>query len=143
MKPTPNPLTEPYRLPHKVIWGTRGNNGAFQFPNPTPGQPSLRVVASNGQGSGWEHVSVSTATRCPTWDEMCYIKSLFWRDREAVVQYHPPKDDNRSYHPFCLHLWRPVNGQFPMPDPDLVAPAKGETMQDTMRRRPDNWIKEL
>lgn len=32
MRPTPNPLVEPYRL-QGGIWGNSGHNGAFQFPN--------------------------------------------------------------------------------------------------------------
>ena len=39
----------------------------------------------------WEHVSVSLPDRCPTWEEMCFIKDLFWNSDECVVQYHPPK----------------------------------------------------
>ena len=49
---------------------------------------SLRIQASDG--GGWDHVSVSLATRCPTWDEMCYVKSLFFMPHEAVMQLHPP-----------------------------------------------------
>ena len=40
-------------------------------------------------GSGWDHVSVSYRNRCCTWEEMCQIKDMFFRDDETVVQYHP------------------------------------------------------
>lgn len=94
-----------------------GNNGAFLIPT-RPGQPPLRVIASDGEG--WEHVSVSLPNRCPTWDEMCKVKGLFWDDEDCVVQFHPPKRDYVNLHPYCLHLWRPVGVTIPLPDLALV-----------------------
>ena len=67
----------------------------------------LTVIASFG--GGWDHVSVSKATRCPTWEEMCYVKDIFFNDDEVVIQYHPAKENYINNHPFCLHLWRPQN----------------------------------
>lgn len=64
---------------------------------------------------GWEHVSVvvqpksKKATRCPTWEEMCFIKDQFWKENQEVVQFHPAKSEYVSAHDFCLHLWRPIN----------------------------------
>lgn len=97
--------------------GSTGNNGAFLIPT-RPGQPPLRVTASDGEG--WEHVSVSLPNRCPTWDEMCKVKGLFWDDEDCVVQFHPPKRDYVNLHPYCLHLWRPVGVTIPLPDLALV-----------------------
>jgi len=65
----------------------------------------MQVRISNG--GGWDHVSVSFKTWCPTWEEMCQVKRWCFRDDEAVMQLHPPKSDYRDAHPFCLHLWRP------------------------------------
>jgi len=96
---------------------TAGNNGAFLIPT-RPGQPPLRVIASDGDG--WEHVSVSLPNRCPTWDEMCKVKALFWDDDDCVVQFHPPKSDYVNLHPYCLHLWRPVGTPILLPDQALV-----------------------
>ena len=93
-----------------------GNNGAFEV-RLRHGQ-SVFVIASDGLG--WEHVSVSRTDRCPTWDEMCQVKAMFWDDEDCVVQFHPPRSEYVDNHPFCLHLWRPVNGAFPMPDSILV-----------------------
>ena len=64
----------------------------------------LRVIASNDLG--WEHVSVSLQDRCPTWEDMSYVKKLFWSDDDLVVQMHVPKSDYVNCHPHCLHLWR-------------------------------------
>ncbi|MGE0289543.1 MAG: hypothetical protein AB7P16_24915 [Bradyrhizobium sp.] len=93
-----------------------GNAGAFFIPNGL-GKPPLAVIASDGEG--WEHVSVSLATRCPTWDEMCGVKSLFWDPDDCVVQFHPPQSDYVNNHPHCLHLWRPVGREIPRP-PSLM-----------------------
>ena len=78
---------------------------------------SFFCIASNG--GGWEHVSVSPCNKnrktCPTWEEMCAIKDMFFEPEEAVVQYHPPKSEYVDNHPYCLHLWRPTDGEIQRP----------------------------
>ena len=69
------------------------------------GSANLRIMVS--EGGGWDHVSVSLATRCPTWEKMCWVKDLFFEPHEAVMQLHPAKSEYVNYHEFCLHLWRP------------------------------------
>lgn len=83
-----------------------GNNGLFRIGRMT-------IIASDGEG--WEHVSVSFPDRCPTWDEMCAVKSLFWGESDTVLQFHPPKAEYVNHHPYCLHLWREsgVNAETP------------------------------
>jgi hypothetical protein len=80
------------------------------------------VIAS--WGMGWEHVSVSIPQqqRCPIWSEMCYIKSLFWNDDETVIQYHPAKQDYVNFHPFVLHLWKPIGIELPKPPSIMIGP---------------------
>jgi hypothetical protein len=73
------------------------------------GNARLTVIASDG--GGWDHVSVSLPTRTPSWEEMCAIKDLFFEPTECVMQLHPPKDENISNHPYCLHLWRPQTAE--------------------------------
>ncbi len=65
----------------------------------------------------WEHVSVTVAKqqRCPTWSEMCAVKSLFWTERETVLQFHPPQVDYINKHNYCLHLWRLVGTNHELP----------------------------
>lgn len=94
-----------------------GNNGAFRLPA-RPGEIPLLVVASDGEG--WEHVSVSLPTRCPTWAEMCRVKGYFWDDTDCVVQFHPPQSENISNHSYCLHLWRKVDSEFELPPSWMV-----------------------
>ena len=91
-------------------------NGCFIVP--LKHQQKLRIIASDG--FGWEHVSVSRRDRCPTWDEMCLVKALFWDDDDCVIQYHPPRSEYVNNHPYCLHLWRPIGVPLPMPPSILV-----------------------
>ena len=78
-------------------------------------------ASDDGLGD-WEHVSVSLRDRCPTWDEMCFVKDLFWMDGECVVQFHPHKSEYINMHPLCLHLGKPVN---PRPLPPSIAVGIG------------------
>lgn len=82
----------------------------------------LLVIASSSLG--WEHVSVSLKDRCPTWEEMCYIKNLFWEKEDTVVQYHPAESDYVNLHPYCLHLWSPTMQALPIPPSILVGPKR-------------------
>ncbi len=66
---------------------------------------------------GWDHVSVTILNheRCPTWEEMCWVKGLFFRPSECVVQFHPSEDDYVNCHPYCLHLWKPQGREIVTP----------------------------
>ena len=66
-------------------------------------------------GGGWDHVSVSYRNRCPSWEEMCKIKDVFFRDDECCVEYHPAKKDYVNFCDTCLHIWRPQNETLPTP----------------------------
>ena len=103
-----------------------GNNGAFILPaRICPRKSQLNIIASDGDGEGiakhpWEHVSISNHKRCPYWDEMCFVKGLFWDDEDVVVQFHPRKSQYVNNHPNCLHLWRPVGIDIPVPPMGFV-----------------------
>ncbi len=86
-------------------------NGAFVIGD-------LHIIISDGKG--WDHISVSCQDRCPTWDEMCKVKDIFFDVDECIMQLHPPKKDYINYHPFCLHLWRPHFTEIPMPPKDMI-----------------------
>ena len=95
-----------------------GNKGAFSV---VYYGEELRIIANDAslESEYWEHVSVSARRRCPTWEEMCYVKSLFWDDEDRVLQMHPPKSEYVNVHPHCLHLWRhtalDITARWPMP----------------------------
>jgi hypothetical protein len=104
-----------------------GVSGCFRVPC---GNVVLTVVASDGNPNcgldletGWEHVSVSLPDRCPTWEEMDHVRSLWWRADEAVMQLHVPRHLHVNCYPFCLHLWRPLRATIPLPPPELVGPV--------------------
>jgi hypothetical protein len=112
-------VPEKYRLKTGPMWSdeTNGNNGQF-IVNSIKLKTNILCQASDG--FGWEHVSSSTIKRCPTWEEMCFIKDLFWDDEYCIIQYHPPKSEYINNHPYVLHLWRPINEEIPRPPKILV-----------------------
>lgn len=102
-----------------------GNNGFFVIPHHRIKDHGYGVQMSDGEG--WEHASITIqctfkrmVERCPTWEEMCYIKNLLWDQEDVVIQYHPPASEYVNNHPYCLHLWRPINMELPRPHPSLV-----------------------
>lgn len=120
MSPFPK-MPEQYRVRHGAMGTEPGcmSHGAFIVPaKPEDDGMLMRIIAAAGMG--WEHVSVSFAHRCPTWDEMCWVKSLFWLPEDCVVQYHPPESEYVNEHPYCLHLWRPIGVKLPLPPSIMV-----------------------
>lgn len=103
----------------RKVYGQNGDAGNGCFKVFVKGL-SFLAVASNGLG--WDHVSVSPCNKkrqaCPTWEEMCAIKEMFFEPEECVVQYHPPKSQYVNIYPYCLHMWRPNNGK------ELITPNK-------------------
>ena len=82
-----------------------------------PYKPALVIWS---WGGGWDHVSVSFRDRCPTWDEMCRVKDMFFYPDECCVEYHPAKADYVNICNTCLHIWRPQNVELPKPPKELV-----------------------
>jgi hypothetical protein len=87
---------------------------------------ALRIMSSGTgrEADGWEHVSISTQKRPPNWQEMCFVKDLFWDEDEIALQYHPPKWAYVNHHPYCLHLWKPLNEVIPLPPTWMVGPLQ-------------------
>lgn len=117
---------EQFRFSHPSMGGHQSHRGdtfgCFVIPAfNAPRKRRLRIIATDGdagaEDTGWEHVSVSldSTKAIPTWDEMCYVKNLFWDGSECVVQFHPAKSDHINIHNGCLHLWHCRKQQFPMP----------------------------
>lgn len=87
----------------------------------TAGSTVIKVLCSNG--FGWDHVSVSLKDRCPTWEEMEFVREICFLPEETAMQLHVPDSDHISHHPYCLHLWRPQQGEIPRPPGWMVAPV--------------------
>ncbi len=95
-----------------------GNNGVF-----TIGHGTLIFTCIVSDGMNWEHVSVrSHGRRLPTWEEMCFIKDMFWDKEDVVMQLHPPKSEYVNCHPDVLHLWRPIGITIPRPPTIMIGP---------------------
>lgn len=101
-----------------------GGFGIIKLPrNNRKGYKKATIIWS--WGMDWEHVSVSPIDgSMPTWDDMCFIKDMFWEAEDCVVQYHPPKSQYVNNMPNCLHLWKPADAEIPMP-PSILTGLKG------------------
>lgn len=95
-----------------------------KFAVPLSRDRTRKLVCIAVRNEGWEHVSVHLEveheTFIPSWNEMCFIKSLFWDAEDVVMQLHPRESEYKNVHPSVLHLWRPMDGEIPTPPRDLV-----------------------
>ena len=93
--------------------GAGGSDVGGCFTMPSANGVMLRCLAAVGEG--WDHVSVSTTLRCPTWSEMEQVKRAFFHEHETAMQLHVPPTSHINVHPYCLHLWRPHDVDIPRP----------------------------
>ncbi len=124
MRKSPNTLVEKYRRSKAGLLSSsvlNGNNGIFVIP-----RNGVRLLCVVSDQLGWDHISVTVKTkkmtqikRCPTWDELSFLKDLFFEPEEVVVQLHVPDADHISVHDYCLHLWRKQGQEHPLP-PSLM-----------------------
>lgn len=87
-------------------------------------------------GAGWEHCSVSITDRykrCPSWEQMSFIKDSFWNDDECCIEYHPAKKDYVNNHEYCLHIWKPIDQEIPTP-PSLMVGLKKDYSPEEMTK---------
>lgn len=120
-----NQAIEKYRF-HGGPMGSNksdGNNGVFEITGPL----GLRLICLVSDGDGWDHVSVEVEwlgphvkRRLPRWEEMCFIKDLFFEEDEVAIQIHPAKKNYINVHPWVLHLWRPQWTSVPLPPLKMV-----------------------
>ena len=103
-----------------------GGAGIIRLPrNNKTGFTKATIIWS--WGMDWEHVSVCPFNgSMPTWDDMCFIKDMFWNEEDCVIQYHPPKSEYVNNMPNCLHLWKPIKETIPMP-PSILTGIKNKT----------------
>lgn len=91
----------------------------------------LTIIGSDGRDwdacglphPAWEHVSVSREIATPSWECMEFVRRLFWDDHETVIQLHPPLASYVNHHPHCLHLWKPIGIEIPLPPSITVGPS--------------------
>jgi hypothetical protein len=96
--------------------------GVFRIPGRAANGRILYIIANDGTETQWDHVSISlpdSPAKCPSWEEMCIVKGLFWDATDCVVQFHPPESEYVNIHKGCLHLFR-FQGEFPTPPKILI-----------------------
>jgi hypothetical protein len=117
-----------YRERHPTLGKSEPDTLYGYFVVPNNGGPALRVISSGAKGDDpenrWEHVSVSLQDRCPTWEEMCKIKALFWEPYETVLQFHPSEIHYVNCHQYCLHLWKKCGENHELPPAWMIGPTK-------------------
>lgn len=108
---------EIYRAPHPLgLPHAKGDDyGWFEI-----SRGKYRLYAQASSDEKWEHVSVSKRHECPSWDDMCFVKDLFWGPDECVVQFHPRESEYVNMAKNCLHLWKQVGVAFPEPEKSRV-----------------------
>lgn len=113
----------------RIAWQNVTEDGAAGFIS-MPSRWVGSIIVSTG--AGWEHVSVSPNRKSlvPSWEDMCFIKDLFWNEDESVIEIHPPKADYVNNMPNCLHLWRCSYKEMVLPPSILVGIKKGQTSSD-------------
>lgn len=100
-----------YRKVHPNL-GTSPSGALYGFFVAKRWDTQLAIISSGERHDGelgeWEHVSVSLYRRSglPTWNLMCWVKELFWRDDESILQFHPMASEYVSIAE-VLHLWKP------------------------------------
>lgn len=112
-----------FEIPHVDQW-QRSQFGAHYVVICSDGKPELQ----SGFGSGWDHVSAhcrsvrkkTPVMHTPTWEDMEYLRSLFFEDDETVMQLSVPRTEHINIHNHVLHLWRPLECAIPMPPAVLV-----------------------
>jgi len=119
----PNVRVQKFRLPDPGTGEVYSLdiNGQYIIPSKLNRFELMTVIASDG--GGWDHVSVSLRKRTPTWEEMEYVRELFFRDDEVVMQLSVPARDHVNLHKFCLHMWRPQHVVIPRPPGFMVGPV--------------------
>ena len=73
----------------------------------------LASIDTDDNGIKWEHVSVSLKNRIPNWQELKFIKMIFWDPEDEVIQFFMPQSKCVKLYNNCVHLWRPINIKLP------------------------------
>lgn len=109
-----------------VVHPVEYKNGKTKIIN----KPGENLVFIFSWGGDWEHLSVSTQIKTPTWEQMQKMKEIFWGDDEVCMQLHPKKEDYVDNMPFCLHIWKPLKHKIPTPPSVMVGFRKGKEKED-------------
>jgi hypothetical protein len=121
MKAKLHSMDEKYRKVHPVLGGSEAGStwGYFEV---SRRYGIMRIISSGVDMEFlWEHVSVSFSDHVPSWEDMQFVKEMFWDAEETVVQFHPRKSEYINHHPYVLHLWKRVGQNYSLPPKELIA----------------------
>lgn len=78
-----------------------------------PPECGLCTLVVGFKEMGYEHISVSPTkkSKMPTWNDMAYLKDIFFEDEEEAYQIIPKKSQYVNIKENCLHIWKPMNGK--------------------------------
>jgi hypothetical protein len=76
----------------------------------------IESIARELDGRLWHHLSVSRADRIPSYHDVNDVKDVFIGRAHIAYQVFPPRARHVNIHPYCLHLWSPLEGDEPLPD---------------------------
>jgi hypothetical protein len=76
------------------------------------------ILSGNREGDGrrWLHLSVSRASRLPSWADLTDARDAFLPPDRYAYQVFPPRPLWVNLNPNVLHLWCPLDGGPPLPE---------------------------
>jgi hypothetical protein len=86
------------------------------FVNKSLGLFVIRSISDELDGANWIHVSVSRASRVPSYDDLKLVKKLFIGDDKHAYQCFVPSAEHINIHDYVLHLWARNDGKPVLPD---------------------------
>lgn len=122
------------RATPRIMVQFAGNDGGIAEAHLLSSKKPRPATVVFSWGGGWDHVSVSFPNRCPTWEEMCEVKKMFFHPEETAWEYHPMESEYVNNHPYCLHIWRLQQPGMPMPPSWMVGAKKGQALASAQRQ---------
>ena len=119
----PSPVPKGWELVNRV-----GDGAWYRASN---GLALCLTVAHEDDGKRWIHLTVSRVNRLPSWDELVAARDAFLGSEALCVQVLAPKSRHVNIHPYCLHLWRCLDGD---PVPDFARGGGVDMSRDTKLR---------
>jgi len=111
----------PLVLPPGWVLGESHPNAAWFL-----SRQGLRVLVEveEQDASLWLHMSVSRKDRMPSYQDIVDAKEFFLGPERRAIQVFPKRSEHFSFHPFCLHLYSPLErdpfpADFRMPTGEL------------------------
>lgn len=112
------PRVLPYewrRIEGGTVNAETGRHNGNMYVNERRGLRVILSAAVEDDGKRWLHLSMSLATRLPTWSELVQAKEAFMGKESRAVQVLPPRSEWVNIHEYTLHLFVCLDGD-PLPD---------------------------